>query len=192
MQIYRKQWKSNGQKHLLRDGGATTKTSSKRKSLQLFVSKILLKNNDLYLFYKGTLRIMFTQLCTNVCFVFILFYSFVYFQYARTKQWLVARISEFEAKWSWIHAKQTKMEFSWSDHTEHRPSTAPLGLRAKTWIYWMVDCPFYLVCENVTWYRRKSQPKHPSEFWYFIHFLQLSKCYNNQMKGFCFVFYTQD
>ena len=48
--------------------------------------KRLLKNNDLRLFYKGTLRVMFTQLCTNVCFVFILFYSFVYFQYARTKQ----------------------------------------------------------------------------------------------------------
>lgn len=64
----------------------TAKTSLKRKGLQFFVSKMLLKNNDLYLFYKGTLRVMFTQLCTNVCFVFILFYSFVYFQYARTKQ----------------------------------------------------------------------------------------------------------
>ena len=84
---------------------------------------MLLKNNDLYLFYKGTLRVMFTQLCTNVCFVFILFYSFVYMQEQNNDLFQDLRI------WSkvklWIHAKQTKMEFSWSDHTKHLLSTAP-------------------------------------------------------------------
>ena len=146
MQIYRKQWKSNGQKPLLRDGGATAKTSSKRKGLQLFVSKMLLKNNDLYLFYEGTLRVMFTHLCTttSVCFVFILFYSFVYFQYARTKQWLVSGSQNLKQNKALDTCKTNKnvIRSHWTSsiHGPVRPS-------CKTWIYWMVDCP-------VTWYAK--------------------------------------
>ena len=144
MQIYRKQWKSNGQKPLLRDGGATAKTSSKRKGLQLCVSKMLLKNNDLYLFYEGTLRVMFTHLCTNVCFVFILFYSFVYFQYARTKQWLVSGSQNLKQNKALDTCKTNKnvIRSHWTSsiHGPVRPS-------CKTWIYWMIDCP-------VTWYAK--------------------------------------
>lgn len=174
----------------MRDGGATAKTSSKRKGLQLFVSKMLLKNNDLYLFYEGTLRVMFTQLCTNVCFVFILFYSFVYFQYARTKQWLVSGSQNLKQNKALDTCRANKNEIfvirsHWTSsiHGPVMPSCKNLNL-----LNGRLSC--YLVCENVTWYRRKSQPKHPWECWYFIHFLQLSKCYNNQMKGFCFVFCT--
>ena len=144
MQIYRKQWKSNGQKPLLRDGGATAKTSSKRKGLQLFVSKMLLKNNDLYLFYEGTLRVMFTHLCTNVCFVFILFYSFVYFQYARTKQWLVSGSQNLKQNKALDTCKTNKnvIRSHWTSSTH-----GPVRPSWKTWIYWMVDCP-------VTWYAK--------------------------------------
>ena len=125
----------------------TAKTSLKRKGLQFFVSKMLLKNNDLYLFYKGTLRVMFTQLCTNVCFVFILFYSFVYFQYARTKQWLVSGSQNLKQNKALDTCKTNKngifvIRSHWTSsiHGPVRPS-------CKTWIYWMVDCP-------VTWYAK--------------------------------------
>ena len=97
---------------------------------------------------------------------------------------------EYEAKWSSGYT-QSKQKWNFRDQITlniFHPRPRKAFVQNLNLLNGRLSC--YLVCENVTWYTRKSQPKHPWECWFFIHFLQLSKCYNNQMKGFCFVFYT--